>query len=349
MGETESRTWTIILENRRAASRPSRRPGSGATSLDADLTQERGIERRRAAHGQALLLSGIDRTLALTLGGHRPWSGSGSPNLPVARIIEEPRDRGSGASILLATTYVLEQDLEATLLVLPSGFEAEPEDRFGQCLRSACRLAQRRNRLVLLGARSDPSSPLGEWADPGDASGAAEDGGRDMEALHPVRTLSGSQALALHRRRSLLNTGIVAAKAKVIWALGWLLRPDIMRRFDMLLRVLHAIRDERAPLEHHALALSSVYRELEQTDFTFDLLARSLDSLLVLTLDGVTFADGGHGERPSVLLPGLPRRSTAGWSPRGPRGVHSPGREAPRDRSGARSEPLVYSRRPMPV
>src|SRR5262249_26076757 len=159
---------------------------------------------------------------------------------------EQPHDSGSATAILLALAHVLERDPEATVVVVPAGQRAWPEERFGRFLASASRLARRHpDQLFLLGAVPHYCDRDTKWilATYLEAYASADTS---------VELLDGRCAAALFRQGALWNTHIMAARATTLWEIASRLLPDVVRRFNTLRQVIRAMLEGLAPKEHEA-------------------------------------------------------------------------------------------------
>lgn len=227
-------------------------------------------------------VSGRDRVITVIDGRRGPSTPRPFPTSREASTLEQPPGMGTCPAVCLAAAYVLASDLDATLLLLPTG--TDPDNVSEHDLTLACSLARRERALVLVGRKPRVGEVGGAWIVPARGSNGRED--------EPVRRVvrlqeevSESESAALRQQGAVRDTMIVAATAQALWSLGWLNHPDMMMRFDMLRRVISTIHDGRAPLSHEAFALASAYRELDPVDFHRDLLTPSVEALSVLILD----------------------------------------------------------------
>jgi hypothetical protein len=282
MTESPERNWSILLRiGHDGQDQQLARSLNGLTSNpDGDLMGRRTPSGRMIEIAQRV--SGPDRVLTVIDGRRGPSTPRPFPTSRVAATIEQPPGMGTCPAVYLAAAYVLASDLDATLLLVPTG--TDPDDVSDDDLTFACSLARRERALVLVGRKPLAGEACGAWIVPARTPAA---GGDD-----PVRKVvrlqdqaSESESAALRRQGAVRDTMVVAATAQALWSLGWLNHPDMMMRFDMLRRVIATIREGRAPLSHEAFALASVYRELDTVDFHRDLLTPSVEALSVLILE----------------------------------------------------------------
>jgi mannose-1-phosphate guanylyltransferase len=231
------------------------------------------------------------------------------------RILEQPASRGTACAIFLSASQIMDEDPDATVLILPSDNLVCPLQPFAQRIRLANLLVDRfRDHMVVLCAVPEgPESHYG-WVVPGRRKHAwarqrSVPDPREVESFHEKPTRTESQRL--YRRGGLWNTMIAVVRVRTLWRLGWQCLPDMMRRFETLRQVIRAVREGRVPDEHRRLAVAHVYAHLEAADFSRDLLERCAGSLLALPMDGIDWSDWGTLGRVTRTLSRIGRRS---WS-----------------------------------
>ena len=242
-----------------------------------------------------------EKTLTVIGGNHRSFLEQALGAQAPGRVIEQPVSRGTAPGVFLPASQIMEEDPEATVLILPSDHFIHPTERFVHHIRFASLLVdQFKDYLVLLGAAPDgPETDYG-WIVPGQrrrawASHRFVPDPSEVACFHEKPTKK--EAMRLHASGGLWNTMIAVVRVRTLWRLGWQHLPDMMRRFETLRQVIRAVREERMPREHQALAVEHVYAHLEPADFSRQLLERSADSLLALAMNGVDWSDWGRPER----------------------------------------------------
>lgn len=186
-------------------------PSSGGTSL---------IEH---AVSRAARLVAPQRILTVIGNGHSVYLDPGV-KLP-GRILEEPANRGTGACIMLPLVYVLAEEPEATVLILPSDHVALPDDQFVSHLERAAYLAEcLPNRLVILGAApTRPQADFG-WVEAGPLlEGMTGLGARSVKKFYEKPTHE--EAERFLQRGYYWNTRVMAVKARTLWTIGQQLFP----------------------------------------------------------------------------------------------------------------------------
>ncbi len=84
------------------------------------------------------------------------------PDFPKNNIISEPALRDTSACIGLATATIYHRDPDATIAILPSDHFIQKEAKFLKILENADQLAQRENKIVILGIQpTKPATELG--------------------------------------------------------------------------------------------------------------------------------------------------------------------------------------------
>lgn len=163
-------------------------------------------------------------------------------------FIAQPVNRGTAPEVFLPATRIMEEDPEATVLILPSDHFIRPTARFLDHLRVAIRLvAELRDHVVLLGAVPDgPASDYG-WIVPKRQPAPAPSPHRQVPVPRPVasfhRKPSVPVATRLAQRDGLWNTMITVVRVRTLWRLGWQHLPAMMGRFETLRQVVRAVRE----------------------------------------------------------------------------------------------------------
>ena len=97
--------------------------------------------RTRRTFERALRLALDDHVVTVIPAGQRAKLEATLGGAPPGPVLEEPRDLGSGSSVLLALSYVLERDADATVVLLPADPLVRAEPRFLKILSGACDVA----------------------------------------------------------------------------------------------------------------------------------------------------------------------------------------------------------------
>ena len=251
--------------------------------------------------------------------GHRKFlAESADENLPGV-VLEQPGNFGTAPGVFLPLTYVLADNPEATILLLPSDHFVYPEDRFCDHAIHALELAERHlDQVILVGAVPDRAETDYGWIDPHAARPEGHGALTTQAAPPPARGAmkvvyfrekpDETEARALFRQGCLWNTMVLAVNAKTLWALGRQCLPEIMYKFEALLMVLRAVRAGRLDPQYETSALASVYADLAPADFSRNVLQHISHRSLVLPMEGVNWCDWGRPQRVAETLAGLGRR-----------------------------------------
>ena len=128
----------------------------------------------RSLLGQTLDRAGLlmpgERTLVIGMAGQMGYMAAELRRSQTGPyVLEQSRDRGTGAAILLSAHWICAQDPEAIVVVLPSDHFVGDDEAFADHVAAALDAVERMpERIVLLGAR--PTAPETEygWIEAGD-------------------------------------------------------------------------------------------------------------------------------------------------------------------------------------
>jgi mannose-1-phosphate guanylyltransferase len=210
-------------------------------------------------------------------------------------IIRQPANRDTAAGIFLPLAYVRARDPQATVVIYPSDHFMCPEDAFMDVVRSAVCAVQRQfaHKLILVGVRPDSPEREYGWISPGMLLGKVDD--RPIRAVESFQEKPGlSDALAAMDSGGLWNTLVLAARADLLWDLGWARLPGMMRLFDQLVAAI-GTRAENETLEY-------LYRHVPHGNFSADLLAHASARTAVIEAEGVVWSDWGQPHRIAETL-----------------------------------------------
>ncbi len=227
---------------------------------------------------------------------HRPFLARACNGKVPGRVVEQPVDRGSAMGIFLGATYVFERDPHATMVILPSDNYIAPEKRFLRYVEHACRMAEHfDDQLILLGAQPDrPETEYG-WIEPRTKGWVSDRKPMSVKNFH--ENPRKSKADGLIKRGCLWNTNVMVVKVRTLWAIGWQLFPDVMRRFEIFRQVLGVIREDAMSRHHEEVALAHIYRDMKEADFSREVLQYIARWSSVLPMEKVEWSDWGRPDR----------------------------------------------------
>lgn len=240
------------------------------------------------------------RTVTVVSRAHRQEALIQLGRRPMGTLLFQPADRNTAAAIFLPVTYIRARDPGASVVVFPSDHFVYPEHRFLEVVRHAVQTAEARpDRLVLTGATPDRLEVEYGWIERGlplsGTSGEQVDGVRSF-----LEKPSIMQADAALHTGALWNTLVFAAKADLLWNLGWQCFPDIMPLFERLSQAIGGPDEGRA--------LEAISQDMPAKNFSSDLLQRVPEQLAVVELSGVLWSDWGKPERIAETLRRIDRR-----------------------------------------
>ena len=285
------------------------------------LTLDRPKQFCRIASDRTLLCEALDRASRLVAperivpvvaASHRPWWTAELQGVPAGNVLEQPGNRGNAIAILHALNHILHAESDPLVVILPADHAVEDEDVLAEAIRVALRATLRaRGRVVLLGiAPDEPDSEYG-WIVPARAT-------QDASAVRAfVEKPSRETAAELMRQGSLWNSFILASTGEGLLELFRATRPELLESYGRHL----------GSHETSARALESLFRELEPTDFSRDVLEHAPERLVVVRVPPCGWTDLGTPAR------------LAAWVDR--RGGGRPGAGADRGRTAADRERLA--------
>lgn len=269
-----------------------------------------------------------DHVVTIIGRGHREFLTVFPNQYPPGLLLEQPSNAGTAPGVFLPIAYVLADNPEATVVLLPSDHFVHPEGRFCDYIIQAFELAEaHHDRVILVGAIPDRAETDYGWIAP--CKVEKEGCPPLVRGPMPVTCFQekpgGSAAHALFLQGCLWNTMVIAAKAKTLWALGRQLLPEMMGEFDAFVTVLRAVRDGRLDPEIEASALACVYDHLTQADLSKDILEHVADQSMVLPMEGVDWCDWGRPQRVTETLARLGRHPLFQAHHIVPTPAHAPG------------------------
>ena len=249
--------------------------------------------------GKSLLRQTLDRfglsiparrTVVVTMTGQGVYLSAELRHLsPAPNVLEQPKDRGTAAAILLAAHWIRMRDPEAVIVVTPSDHFVENDAAFmariGEVIETAGR---RREQIVLLGA--EPTEPETDY---GWIELSAKQPGTGGTVLYRVDRFvekpNAATAQALFEAGALWNTFVFAANATALTDMGRECLPSLHERLARLDRFLGT--------EHEPWAIAQAYEFAPRASFSRALLEQCPDKLAAMRLSEVSWCDLGTSRR----------------------------------------------------
>ena len=206
--------------------------------------------------------------------------------------IEEPQDRGTAASILLAVTHVITEEPTAEIAIYYTDLIDRSDEGIANYVSYACQLIanQYYDRFILLGACPDSARTDCGWIVPDQRLSSCSHCSLEV---HRVKRLYDnprrSQACGLFRCNAFLNTKVVIVRVDTLWNLAWCFLPNTMQRFEELRQVLLAEKSGRIPNGLFSEALLRVYRNLEYLGFFRHVIKPLYKLALVVPVKGINW------------------------------------------------------------
>jgi mannose-1-phosphate guanylyltransferase len=210
------------------------------------------------------------------------------------RVIEQPRDRGTAAAILVAAHWILARDRHAVVVMLPSdhfvGDDAAFIERVSEMSDAAVDFP---DRIFLLGARPSEPEPEYGWIEPGGPLAAC---GRPdtYQVRRFVEKPAPAEATRLLDSGGLWNTFVLAARAATLVEAGREHVPDLHDHLVTMARQIGHAREEQA--------LRLAYELAAGANFSHDVLERCPARLGVVALSNVSWSDLGTPRRVVKML-----------------------------------------------
>lgn len=247
-------------------------------------------------YARALAATDPERIVTVISPRHRRFLEAPRRIWTPGRLLEQPERRDTGPGVFLPLTWVMSQDPDALVAVMPSDHFIHPLARFHVLLDDAYRLAETHpRRIVLLAARPDRPEPDYGWIAPG-----AKMHGFDAVHVHRFKEKpSAREASLLHRHGGLWNTMILVARAQTLWDLGREIHPAMMAGFEKARATMGRPEEPET--------LRRVYAAMEPVNFSRGLLEHAADRIAALPMTDIEWSDWGRPQRVAETLVRLGR------------------------------------------
>ena len=219
-------------------------------------------------------------------------------DLATRQVVEQPRNRGTAPAILYGLRRLLELGSNATVAVFPSDHYIGNSEQFIRQVDNAFRTIDEFPQLcLLLGiAPSGPETSFG-WVEPGAKIST------DRSDIHLVRRFwekpSQQNADRLYRGGCLWNSFILVAALPVLYSMLAECAQELFCTFN-------AEMVGSTP-DNEAYAADRLYRRLDSTGFSEQVLSQCPPNLAVLKMDNIDWNDLGEPARVLEVVAALKR------------------------------------------
>lgn len=227
----------------------------------------------------------LDRTVAVTLAEHTRYVRREAEQDPLPRLLMQSTDRGTAAGVLLPTHWVLRQDPEAIVAVLPSDHYIDDAERFMAHVADVAKAVRDHpGWVVLLGAPADMPDTQYGWIKPGVQVGETSAGSISRVSAFSEKPLAREAADYL-RRGCLWNTFVMVAAARALVDLGRRYLPDLHARLAPLSNLFDT--------EHELWGIRQAYELAPTASFSREVLEQCPPELMVARMPAVVWSDLG--------------------------------------------------------
>lgn len=245
---------------------------------------------------RARRIAGAAHILPVVSELHRAWWAPELRHLPEENVLVQPRNRGTAVALLHALVHILLRDEHPTIVVLPCDHGVEDElPLLGAVDLAIAAAAERPAPLVLVGIEPGAPEPQYGWIVAGPAG---------AEAVRPVRRFvekpSLREACVLMEQGGLWSSLIAAASGRALLARFLETMPRLVEAY--LWKMRDGVWSERALLE--------CFASLPFSDFSRDILERSVPHLRVVPVRGSGWTDLGTPYRLETWLHRQRRRAS---------------------------------------
>lgn len=208
--------------------------------------------------------------------------------VPRSNVVVQPSNRGTAAGILLPLLHIARRDPDARVFVLPADHTFVDEALLRTTMeRTLCEVERWQNQVILLGVEPGGPDPDLGYIVPAQTAAKVGDSSRSRPVLRFVEKPDSASAAALIRQGALWNAFIMGARLET-----WL---DVFRAQnpDLVLALDRGLARRRSRTAH----LRALYAALPSSDFSRDVLWRSVDRLRVLAAPDCGWTDLGTPDR----------------------------------------------------
>ena len=235
-----------------------------------------------------------DRTVFVVLNSHERFYNKELGGLPPARMLVQPRNRGTLPAILCSLINIVRQDPNAFVSFFPSDHYYTEEDTFMAGVELAFDAAEaNENTVILLGVAAKHAEVEYGWIEAAPAISSQSSHGL-LKVKRFWEKPTPQTAKELLDRGCVWNTFVMVGRAKAFLDLIQSGAPEVYRRFASVL--------ENPDIPLTSSALSPIYERLSEADFSKLVLSTAPDALGVWCLGDVGWSDLGDPRRVITTL-----------------------------------------------
>jgi len=287
--------WSIVLaggEGKRLRPLVERIHPDGRPKQYAVLVGSRSLLRQTLDRTARLVPP--ERTLVVTTRSHSPFFSAELPEAEGPTLVVQPRDRGTGAGVLLPAYWIARRDPQAWVAVFPSDHFVGDDEAFTTHVADLALAAARHpDRIHLLGAQPEAPETGYGWIEPGAALDRLPAGGLRRVARFWEKPTA-EVASACMARGGLWNTFVMVARVSTLIEAGLRALPDLAERLSRIAPVIGSERD--------ASMLDAAYLRAPSANFSADVLSVMPSMLAVSKLPPITWSDWGTPDRVITTL-----------------------------------------------
>jgi mannose-1-phosphate guanylyltransferase len=241
-----------------------------------------------------------DQTLFVLTKPHEPFYAAELAEVPPARMVVQPSNRGTLPAILWSLMRLVRLDQEAIVAFFPSDHYYTNDGKFMAEVASAFETAEDAPSVILLGASATAPEVEYGWIEP---ALIATDSRLSMVRCFWEKP-SHQVAQELMDQGCLWNTFVMVGRANAFLELIESVEPRLYEAFQT------AIVQCKADMDPELMR--GVYGQIETTDFSKRVLSRTTERLAVLNLGDVGWDDLGDPRRVNAMLSQAQVRKPAG-------------------------------------
>jgi len=235
-----------------------------------------------------------ERTVYVLLNSHERFYSKELWNVPPARMVVQPCNRGTLSAILSSLIHIVRQDKDAAVAFFPSDHHYAEEERFMSGVDLAFNAAESNPKtVILLGAAARSAETEYGWIEATPAMSTDSEGGL-LKVKRFWEKPTARTAEELLKRGCVWNTFVMVGRAQAFLDLIRAGAADIYQAFEPLLAL-----PESAPANHR---LNEIYQSVATADFSKLVLSGAPDRLGVWCLGDLGWSDLGDPRRVMTVL-----------------------------------------------